>query len=66
MEQNDIEHILNQFALYGDLISFKGFGGGHINNTYVSVRNQAGTLIRYTHQRINKNVFKNPLLLNNA
>ena len=61
MEQNDIEHILNQFALYGDLISFKGFGGGHINNTYVSVRNQAGTLVRYTHQRINKNVFKNPV-----
>jgi len=60
MEEKKVRHILNQFALYGSLESFKGFGNGHINNTYISVRNQGGTLVRYTHQRINKNVFKNP------
>lgn len=52
--------IFKQFALYGDLISFKPFGSGHINGTYLSVWNQAGTSVRYTHQRINKNVFTNP------
>lgn len=60
MQEKKVRHILNQFALYGSLESFKGFGNGHINNTYISVRNQGGTLVRYTHQRINKNVFKNP------
>ncbi|MFI3256976.1 MAG: aminoglycoside phosphotransferase family protein [Spirochaetales bacterium] len=55
-----IEHILNSFCTYGDLESYKGFGTGHINNTYVATRNQGGTLVRYTHQRINKNVFKKP------
>lgn len=56
----EIEDIINQFAIYGDLVSFKGFGTGHINNTYVSVFSQAGAQVRYTHQRINKNVFKKP------
>ena len=60
MEEKEVRHILSQFSIYGDLESFKGFGNGHINNTYISVRNQGGTLVRYTHQRINKNVFKNP------
>ncbi|WP_428770389.1 aminoglycoside phosphotransferase family protein [Treponema sp. HNW] len=60
MEEKKVRHILNQFALYGNLESFKGFGNGHINNTYLSVWNQGGTRVRYTHQRINKNVFKNP------
>lgn len=60
MDSKGIEYILNQFCIYGDLVSYKGFGSGHINNTYVSVRNQGGTLVRYTHQRINKNVFKKP------
>ena len=52
--------IFKRFAIYGDLVSFKSFGGGHINGTYLSVWNQAGTQVRYTHQRINKNVFTNP------
>ena len=52
--------IFKQFALYGDLISFKPFGSGHINGTYLSVWNQAGTSVQYTHQRINKKVFTNP------
>lgn len=55
-----IEQIIKQFALYGDLISFKGFGSGHINNTYVSTFNQGGIELRYTHQRINKTVFTKP------
>lgn len=60
MNDKDKAEIFKQFAIYGDLQSFQAFGKGHINNTYLSVWNQAGTQVRYTHQRINKHVFKNP------
>lgn len=59
-DTTDIEKIIKQFALYGDLVSVKGFGSGHINNTYVSTFNQGGIELRYTHQRINKTVFTKP------
>ena len=60
MENNEAAAIFKQFAIYGDLQSFKAFGGGHINSTYLSVWDQAGVQVRYTHQRINKAVFKQP------
>lgn len=60
MDINKAAEICKQFALYGDLESLKPFGAGHINTTYVSVWNQAGVRVRYTHQRINRQVFKKP------
>ena len=60
MNDKDRAEIFKQFAIYGDLQSFQAFGKGHINNTYLSVWNQAGAQVRYTHQRINKHVFKKP------
>ena len=60
MNDKDRVEIFKQFDIYGDLQSFQAFGKGHINNTYLSVWNQAGTQVRYTHQRINKHVFKKP------
>jgi Ser/Thr protein kinase RdoA (MazF antagonist) len=51
---------LPQFAIYGEFESAEPFGGGHINNTYRSRWNQAGTRVRYTHQRINEQVFARP------
>lgn len=60
MKHEDLAIIFKQFAVYGDLETFKAFGGGHINNTYLSTWNQAGTSVQYTHQRINKRVFKAP------
>lgn len=55
-----IEDIINAFNIYGDLISYKRYGKGHINSTYVSTFNQAGIITKYTHQMINKEVFKKP------
>lgn len=55
-----VKKIIGQFALYGDLVSYKSFGSGHIHNTYRSEFCQGGTRLHYTHQRINKHVFKNP------
>lgn len=60
MSDDFIAGIIGQFRIYGDLLSFREFGGGHINGTFLSEFNQAGTTVRYTHQRINRNVFKRP------
>jgi Ser/Thr protein kinase RdoA (MazF antagonist) len=52
--------IAHQFVIYGELENVEAFGNGHINDTFVSLWNQAGTLARYTHQRINHHVFTRP------
>jgi Ser/Thr protein kinase RdoA (MazF antagonist) len=49
-----------QFSIYGEFEFAEPFGGGHINNTYRSQWNQAGVRVRYTHQRINEQVFARP------
>ena len=54
------EDVIQQFTIYGEFESVKSFGSGHINNTYRSTWNQAGTRVRYTHQRINDQVFRKP------
>ncbi|GAB1483163.1 phosphotransferase [Treponema sp.] len=61
MKDLHIREIINQFQIYGDLLSFQSFGSGHINSTYMSTFNQAGTMARYTHQRINRKVFYQPV-----
>jgi hypothetical protein len=55
-----IETIAKKFNIPGNLIEAAPYGNGHINDTYVSVFNQAGTVVRYIHQRINSHVFKEP------
>ena len=49
-----------QFSIYGEFEFAEPFGNGHINNTYRSQWNQAGVRVRYTHQRINEQVFVRP------
>jgi hypothetical protein len=51
---------LPRFSIYGEFESAEPFGGGHINRTYRSRWNQAGVRVRYTHQRINEQVFVRP------
>jgi hypothetical protein len=48
------------FAIPGDFLEGFPYGTGHINDTFVAVYRQAGTGIRYIHQRINTGVFKDP------
>jgi Ser/Thr protein kinase RdoA (MazF antagonist) len=52
--------IVDRFAIYGDLESAAPYGSGLINDTFVSGWNQAGTRVRYLHQRINERVFTRP------
>jgi hypothetical protein len=51
---------IQQFALYGEFEIAETFGAGHINSTFRSRWNQAGTQLRYIHQRINEKVFAHP------
>ena len=61
-EDNHIEEIANEFAIAGDFIEGEEVHSGHINATYMaSFRNQDGSFSRYIFQRINENVFKDPL-----
>ena len=59
-QEKEIFDVISQFAIYGDLVSCKPLGNGHINSTFRSTFNQGGTQVRYTHQHINKEVFKQP------
>jgi hypothetical protein len=51
---------IGAFALYGDMTGVEPYGGGHINDTFVSMWDQGGTHVRYLHQRINEQVFTRP------
>ncbi|MDR3275857.1 MAG: aminoglycoside phosphotransferase family protein [Treponema sp.] len=55
-----MQDLLSQFAIYGDFEEAGPFGGGHINSTFRSSWRQAGTRLRYLHQRINTQVFRHP------
>jgi hypothetical protein len=53
--------ISRQFHLYGQLLHAEPCKVGHINETYTATYDQGGTPVRYIHQRINHEVFKDPV-----
>ena len=61
--RHDIAGVAGQFQILGDFISAAPYGSGHINDTYCAVFDQGGSPVRYIFQRINHNVFKNPVAL---
>ena len=64
MTQNqDIGPVAREFQIGGEFLSAVPYGSGHINDTYRAVFQQAGAPISYVLQRINHNVFKNPVAL---
>ena len=58
--KHDVKAVSRMFDIYGDFVGAVPYGTGHINDTYQAAYNQSGTLVHYTFQRINSNVFKNP------
>lgn len=54
---------MQNFDLSGDFISANRIGSGLINDSYVVSYNQAGHIVRYVAQRINRNVFRDPVAL---
>ncbi|WP_269537110.1 phosphotransferase enzyme family protein [Cerasicoccus fimbriatus] len=56
----DLSAIAKLFNMRADYVLSHPYGSGHINDTYCAEYDQAGHRLRYIHQRINKNIFKNP------
>ena len=56
----DLEQIVQQFQIDGQIGTIGPFGSGHINDTYCVVSEQAGVAVRYVLQRINHMIFKDP------
>lgn len=61
--KHDVRAVAAQFQIYGKFLNAAPYGSGHINDTYCVVFDQSGTRVRYIFQRINHNIFKNPVLL---
>jgi hypothetical protein len=61
--QYDLPSISRQFQVFGKFLTAESYGSGHINDTYCVTYDQDGSRVRYIHQRINHNVFKNPVTL---
>jgi hypothetical protein len=51
------------FDIRADFVHAHTYGSGHINDTYCVTFDQAGQRVRHVVQRINHNVFRNPLRL---
>ena len=58
-----IEAKAAQFDICGLFLHAKQFGSGHINDTYLAVFDEGGSDACYVIQRINHNVFKDPMSL---
>src|SRR5215472_15327880 len=61
--EHDIRAVARRFELRGEFLGAESFGSGHINDTYCARINQGGAPVRYILQRINHNIFKNPVAL---
>jgi len=60
--ENHIEEIANEFAIAGEFIEGEEIDSGHINSTHMaSFKKSDGRVGRYIFQRINEQVFKDPL-----
>jgi len=58
--EKELQQISKQFQIYGEILHAETFKIGHINETYSATYDQGGTRVRYIHQKVNTNVFKNP------
>ena len=52
--------VSRHFQIYGELLHAEPCKVGHINETYTATYDQGGVPVRYIHQRINHEVFKDP------
>ena len=56
----DLRELVSHFQLEGQLLDVVPYGTGHINDTYASRLQTTRGVARYVHQRINRNVFREP------
>lgn len=56
----NLRAVVSGFDIWGDFVGAIPYGTGHINDTFQVAIDQAGTLLHYTLQRLNTNVFRDP------
>ncbi len=61
--QVEFKKVVSHFRAWGDIIDIKPHGTGHINDTYKVTFNMAGAPVHYLLQRINHQIFKDPVAL---
>jgi len=59
-QEKQLQQISKKFQIYGEILHAETLKIGHINETYTATYDQGGTRVRYIHQKLNRNVFKNP------
>ncbi len=60
-QEKQLQEISKKFQIYGEILHAETLKIGHINETYTATYDQGGMRVRYIHQKINRNVFKNPI-----
>lgn len=58
-----LTEVARNFNMRADFIQGAPYGSGHINDTFCATYSHAGRRVRYIHQRLNKQVFRNPVAL---
>ncbi|MBI9017237.1 MAG: aminoglycoside phosphotransferase family protein [Phycisphaerae bacterium] len=58
-----VEEVFRHFSQHGQLVQAKPFGSGHINDTFLVKAGLDGQITKYVLQRINHDVFTDPLAL---
>ena len=59
--QQKLKKLIYKFNIYGDFIVGVPFGNGHVNDTFLLNFDQGGVRLNYVLQRINGDVFKEPV-----
>src|SRR5262247_3605130 len=59
-QEKQLQEISRKFQIYGEILHAETLKIGHINETYTATYDQGGTRVRYIHQKVNRNVFKDP------
>lgn len=59
--QERLRKLMSHFNVYGDFLTGNVFGNGHVNDTFIVTYDQGGARLNYVLQRINSEVFKEPV-----
>ena len=59
--QQEIRRLAGMFDIYGDFLVGTPFGNGNVNDTFQLTFDQGGIRLHYALQKINSNVFKDPV-----
>lgn len=59
-KRTNVADAIQIFEFNGNLVDFRSFGNGHINDTYLVRFRSCGKIKKYILQRVNSDVFKEP------